>query len=424
MKQGIKTRMLVVVALLASFSISAVTIVKKPRPDVAKENMLINIPGRFYYFEEDELHCYNSQSREDALITKDFMYETGSSKYRITDVWHDATTNNVYINLDQSGTQIQNKYIYQLAPDYSMEEIIGLTGDISDVLVDVTDDYVCLNGYIEDSKIPGITGDGRIYEFYTKGFKPWKMTKRSLDLLKKPDVSFYTVTTPGVNVRSYGDSKAPRIGYFKARQGWEEEEFWLRSEDADIDSRIFTRTFRPWHPEAGTVFASQKLTYCPDGWTNLFIGDINSDAYVSSKFVKKSETAPITGMQDIPAGDLKDRVYRMNSTKYPGVWLMIGELPDCGEAPLYIGKEIDGMVVFKWMAGWPICSGESGKGIHIDQNNTVFYGKNVIKNEYELDLSKINDSDLETLFQIAQPSGGLIMVKIPEQGVRTFSVKQ
>ena len=127
-------------------------------------------------------------------------------------------------------------------------------------------------------------------------------------------------------------------------------------------------------------------------------------------------------MQDIPEGDLKERVYRMNSAKYPGVWLMIGVLPMCGEAPLYIGKEIDGVVVFKWRAGWPVCSGEIGKGIHIDQDNNVFYGENATKNEYELDLSKINDVDLEMLFKVARPDGGMIMAKIPGHGVMTFSV--
>lgn len=424
MRQGNKTILLALLTLLTATWMEAVTTVKKPRPKVEVEDMLITVPGRFYYFDEDELHCYNTKSGEDALIVKNFTYETGSSKYRIVDVWHDAATDRVYMNLDQSGTQIQNKLIYQLTPDYSMEEIIALTGDIGDVLVDVTDDYVCLNGFIENCKIPGIGEEGSIYEFFTKGFKPWKMTKNSLNILKKPEIDFYAITTSGVNVRSYGDSKAPRIGHFKARANSDEQESYLTTEDDDIDTSVFTRTFIPWHPEVGSILASKRKSYYPQDWINILLSGLSSDAFVSSRYVRKIENEPLVSMQQLTEGDLKERVCKMNSTKYPGVWLMLEEPPECGEPALYIGKEVDGLVVFKWRAGWVVFSGESGKRIQYNQYHNVLYDKEITKNEYELDLSKINDNDLETLFKIALPDRYQypVMVKIPGYGVGVFEL--
>lgn len=114
----------------------------------------------------------------------------------------------------------------------------------------------------------------------------------------------------------------------------------------------------------------------------------------------------------------------MNSTKYPGLWLLIGELPDCGEAPLYLGKEVDGLVVFKWQAGWPVSSGEATKRISTDESGYVYYGTPLTKNEYELDLSKITDSDIDALLKVIKPVNGSIttLVKIPELGIGEFEL--
>lgn len=179
--------------------------------------MLITLPIRFYYFNDQELHCYNTKTGEDTLIVKDFQDETDGSKNIIDDSWYDAGSDCVYINLRFSG---MNK-IYQLTPGHKLNLMIALTGDMRDKLVEVTDDYVYLNGFPDDNfgkfKIPGVEEDSRLTAYYSLGFKPWKFTKKSLESLKKPDIDFYAITAPGVNVRAYGDSNAPRLGYFKFR---------------------------------------------------------------------------------------------------------------------------------------------------------------------------------------------------------------
>lgn len=245
-----------------------------------------------------------------------------------------------------------------------------------------------------------------------------------MESLKKPNLSFYSITAPGVNVRCYRDPKAPRLGYFKTRPGYEEEGYWLQSEDVDIDTQVFTRTFMPWHPEQGDVFASSTESYDPEGWTEIIVDNFSYEPVVSSKFVRQMQRDPLVSVEQISNEELRSRVHKMSSTNYPGLWLMIGDLPDCGEPPLLMGKEIDGMVIFKWILGWPCCSGEKGKRIHIDESNFVFFGEELTKNGYELDLSKINDNDLETLLKVAEPimSEVPILVNIHEKGVRTFTL--
>lgn len=422
MKPNLKLVAMSLIALLASLSMVAGTPVKKPMPKVAEEDILIKVPNRFYYFDDYDLHCYNTKNGTDTHIN-DFE----GSRAR-TDAWYDPISDCVFFILDTSGTMISNKWIYRLTDNNILEEIIELTESPEGLEVKVSDDYVYLKGYVDECipyRVPGAVKNNYLSACYSLGMFPWKMSKSSLDLLRKPDVSFYMVNSPGVNVRTYGSSENPRLGYFKTRPGYEEEAYMTYETD-EVDPRVFTKTFIPWHPAVGEVFLSAKKSYIPDGWNNITIENefSTNEGYISSKFVKKLEQGSITGMQDIPAGELKERIYKMNSVKYPGVWLMIDELPMCGEAPLFIGKEIDGMVVFKWRAGWPLGSGEAGKRIHLDDNNTVFYGREVTKNEYELDLSKINDTDLETLFKVAEPmmQSYPVLVKIQEKGVKTFSV--
>lgn len=421
MQPSLRKLMVSLIVLACSICMNGGTVVKKPMPNVTEENMLVKLPNRFYYFDGYDLHCYDTKSGLDTHID-----DYAAGRGRTQDVWYDPVSDCVFLVEDGSGMLISNLYLYRLAVNNELKTMIALTGGRGEIRIDVTDDYVYLDGWVDEYEPLNLSGaiKGTPFSgYYTKDMKPWRMTKHSLDMLKKPDVSFLAVTSPGVNVRSYGYTGAPRLGYFKPRPGYEEESY-MTNENAEVDSRVFSRTFIPWHPAVGDIFISNHEFSTNDEWTQITIPEEFSTVHgcVSSKFVKNLDLEPITDMQDIPEGDLKERVYRMNSAKYPGVWLMIGVLPMCGEAPLYIGKEIDGVVVFKWRAGWPVCSGEIGKGIHIDQDNNVFYGENATKNEYELDLSKINDVDLEMLFKVARPDGGMIMAKIPGHGVMTFSV--
>lgn len=405
--------------LSTTLAATAVTTVKKPLPRVDDEDILIKLHNRFYYIDEYNLHCYNTQRGEDTDL------EHLGIKDRIKSIWYDKDSDCLYFLFDEGGMKIASETLFRVSNDNKLTSMVTLTGDLDEVTTEVTEDYVYLKGFVDEYfavNIPGIKTGQPFEGFYTTTMKPWTLTKHSLETLKKPEMIFYSITAPGVNVRTYGDSKAPRLGYFKPRPGAEEEGYWLMSENSEIDPQVHTRSFTPWHPEMGDIFAAYKNSYTNEGWTSIIVDDIMTEASVSSKFVKQIENEPLVSLEQFPDGELKDRVYKMTSAKYPGVWLMIGELPYCGEAPLYVGKEIDGLVVFKWIAGWPVYSGNSGERVYIDECKVIFYGKELLKNDYDLDLSKINDSDLDTLFKVAKPlfSQYPVLVKIPDYGVKVF----
>lgn len=408
--------------LLTLLPASANTTVRKPKPNLTEEETLLTVPGRIYYFDNDQLHCYNTQSGEDTHISD---YYAGA--WRTMKSWHDKDSDCVFLVENGGGNAVDFKTIYQLSNTNELKPLVTLTGLVGETDIDVNDDYIYLDGLVSETdpvNLPRVEKGMQLSDYFSKGMKPWRFTKNSFDLLKKPKVNFFKLTAPGVNVRVICEPKASRLGYYKPLPGYEEEGHYFQVEGNEPDPQIFTRSFIPWHPEEGTIFASSDSSCNPEEWTSILVEDLPYTVYISSKFMKQLETEALVSMNQIQEGDLKDRVYKLNLPNYPGMWLMIGGLPDCGEAPLYIGKEIDGMVIFKWRAGWPVCADEYGKRIHVDENGTVFYGEELTKNGYELDLSKINENDLNNLFKVTTPvSIALpIMVKFPGIGVKTFDV--
>lgn len=397
-------------ALLAIVGASANTTVKKPMPKLADEDKLITLQNRFYYFDGDELHCYNTKTGEDTNIEDYFI-----PSYRTAAKWYDSASDCVFITAHEGGTIGDVQTVYRLSKDNTLKSVISLSEGEFDMNVEPDGDSVHIYGYVDSNEgIPGIKEGEYMNQHFSLGLKPWKFSKQSLDAIKKPDLKFYAITAPGVNIRSYGDPKAPKLGHFYALGEDTCYEVPLMPEDSKEGYGKFT----PWHPEAGDIFASQNDSYTPEGWTCICLDGyfgLNGEAYVSSKFVSETQPESISTMGQIKNEFLRGYVHQVTSEKYPGMWLL-GEEDGMDPGCIRIGKEIGGMIVFPYQASWPSCyDPQPGKRIYIDEFGNLQAGSAVVKTMYIteggqtyengkiLDLSKLNDADLDIILSTASP---------------------
>lgn len=421
MRSNLKIWMAGVLISMSILTLSAGMTAKTQAPEIADEDKILQAPGRFYYCGNDSyLHCYDTNEGTDTKF--DNLYIHAPFAF-ILDNWYDSSSDCVYLIQLDRGTQCGTLTVNKIDSDQNVTPLISLDGPHSDLIWEVTDDYVYLQGTVAEYNpinIPDIEGNQAFSGFFSKDMKPWKFSLQSMETLKIPELNFYSVTTPGVNVIDCLNENTPRLGYYTPLPGNTDGE--LTAEKDDIDTEIFKCSFTPWQPEVGYIFASRKIFEHSDGWIRMIWNNPLICPAISSKYVRLIDYTPLVSNTQISGKRLTDKVSKINSAKYPGLWLMKMVDDYCNEAWLLIGTEIDGVVVFKWIAYMPDFDPMKKIRLQYDNtNNMDIYGKELTNDEDELDFSKITDDDLDKIFKTVEyplRENIIIMMDIPGQGIK------
>lgn len=116
-------------------------------PRIDDDNKLITIPGRVYYFDNGELHCYDTKRGEDIQIDG---YDGVGSTWGIYIPWYDSASDCVFFVENAGGMEIASQTVYQVSNTHKALPMITLTGGYDDVDIDVTDDYIYLKGWVDE----------------------------------------------------------------------------------------------------------------------------------------------------------------------------------------------------------------------------------------------------------------------------------
>lgn len=178
MKKTVFYLFVTILMMVSTLTAAAVTPVKKPMPNVAEENMLISVPGRFYYFDNDNnFHCYNKSTSEDTLIE---YFNRFNGFGGVSDAWYDSSSDCVYFIEWSRGLELETVTVYKLPLTNDPMAMLEVEGMVGDVDYKVTDDYVYFKGYVnEDSdvNIPGVRKGEKLDKKFNKALKPLTSTK-------------------------------------------------------------------------------------------------------------------------------------------------------------------------------------------------------------------------------------------------------
>lgn len=167
-----------ILIMVSTLTAAAVTPVKKPMPNVAEENMLISVPGRFYYFDDDDnLHCYNKNTSEDTQIE---YFNRFNGFGGVSDAWYESNSDCVYFIEWSRGLEFESVTVYKLPQNNNPMAMLEVDGIVGDVDYKVADAYVYFKGYVNeesDVNIPGVRKGEKLNKKFTKDLKPLTSTK-------------------------------------------------------------------------------------------------------------------------------------------------------------------------------------------------------------------------------------------------------
>lgn len=387
-------------------------------PKVAESEKLLKLPNRFYYvvsttndgIDGQRVHCYSSNTKED--VTLDIWIPEFFGQ--IEALWYSPESNSAYIAINEGGNSIREITIYKISPTHVVSSVLTLNGYLPTSYNDYDTTSMCgvevKKDYIE---IYGYTDSGQISKVLSYDLQPIKVLPPSQMQISPLGLEFVKVNTDGVNIRKYPDTKAPRWGYF----------YCVECEDTDRenppcweDDPEGHKPFTPFHPEAGKIYPFSSLSSA-EGWQPVICGyEPEGNGYISSKFVDKVISIPITPDYKFSNNGLPNDISTIDKGKYKGLWTYFESAME-GDY-IYIGKIVDGIIVFYGSCPAPYYNSEV---------------KGLVKTEYGLDfgpdLAKVNswggmdfkidacsDAQLDLLFSLATVNTFFthILVAFPE----------